>query len=281
MRAALLALAMAAAMLAAGPARAAAKESGAKRVLLLLSENGGIEWERRVESRFRSVCRREATQPVVIYSEYLDLGRYKGPAYREMMADLLLAKYPPGSIDLVVCSGSMSVLFYMRFNERLFLGVPMVFAAQEQRVIYKALTMWNMTGVFRNEDVDGTMRIALDLFPETRRVYLVSGKTAGEMMLAYSVRGKLAPFSDRVEIIDWDDLALDELFESAATLPEHSIILFLGMSRDAEGRNLVPRDVLDSLVDRADAPVFVLYDTDLIGNEGGLGGAIVHARQQG
>ncbi|MBN1885158.1 MAG: PAS domain S-box protein [Candidatus Krumholzibacteriota bacterium] len=281
----LLAAALAASILAAGllsvPARAGGEEARRRHILLLLSYNRSVEWEYRAERGFRAHFRSRVPLPVTIDTEFLDLSRYDGTPYRETLVHLIEAKYPPGSLDVVVCMETEAVTFVMRYGERLFPGVAYVFAAEEQRFIYKAMGDFDMTGVFRNEDFAGTMKIALDLFPGTRRVYLVSGTNASEYMLRNKARREFALSGDCPEIVSWDDRSLARILDEVASLPANSIVFYLGLQRDADGVGHNPREALQSIAARANAPVFGLYDTDLLGHQGILGGSTVCALDQG
>ena len=47
-----------------------------------------------------------------------------------------------------------------------------------------------------------------------------------------------------------------ELLSRVATLPAHSIILFMGLTEDGEGRLFLPQEMLDPISAAANAPTF-------------------------
>src|SRR5205823_5832644 len=54
---------------------------------------------------------------------------------------------------------------------------------------------------------------------------------------------------------------LDELLSRISALPSNTIIIFLSYFEDERGQHFVPRDVVDKIVARANAPTYSPYDT--------------------
>src|SRR4029079_5054023 len=69
------------------------------------------------------------------------------------------------------------VQFVMREHDRLFAGTPLLFGLVEPRSIDERVVPKNAAIVYAQVDAASTVRLALQLFPSTRKVYVVGGSS--------------------------------------------------------------------------------------------------------
>ena len=128
-------------------------------------------------------------------------------------------------------------------------------------------------------DVEGTVRLALRLLPETRRVALISGMSPQNRHFADLHRERLRAFGDRLELIDLTGLSLEEMLVRVAALPEHSILMVSQVWLDGAGRSLVGLDFLPRVSAVANRPVFSVFGPTV--GAGAVGGSTVDLQELG
>jgi len=83
-------------------------------------------------------------------------------------------------------------------------------------------------------------------------------------------RRVFAPDAERMEVTFLSALPLEELVGRVGSLPAHSIIYYIHVFKDETGRALVPANVLESLAQNANAPIYGHVDTYV--GRGAVGG---------
>ncbi|MCK9295855.1 MAG: PAS domain S-box protein [Desulfobulbaceae bacterium] len=250
-----------------------------RKVLVLYSYHNGMPWERLADQALRLAFDAATAARVELNVEYLDLIRYPDKDYVNSLTDLLRHKYADSQLDLIIAMDAEAITFLIDHGANLFADVPVIFASDEQKYLQNAARWHNMTGIYRGEDYVRTFKLALELLPDTRHVFVISGSALTDRLAADQAREALQTFQQCYDIRFWDNLTIDEMLARVADLPEHSIIYYLIVLRDAAGKPLVSRDVLALLSQKANAPVFSLWDTYL--GYGMVGGDLTSAELQG
>ena len=130
-----------------------------------------------------------------------------------------------------------------------------------------------------NFDMKGTLERALELFPDTKRVLVVSGNSDADKKMAAQAAHIAEPLKGTLEFEYSGGLSLNAMLKRAATLPPHSIIIFTQYNRDSSGLVTVAYEVEGMITKAANAPVFGLYDFNLI--NGGIGGSVIGVKDLG
>jgi PAS domain S-box-containing protein len=250
-----------------------------KKILILYSYHKGVPWEDLVNQGVRSVLASAQPGSLQISEEYADLVRFPQEAHASALVDMLRLKYAQPSPDLVLASGEEASRFLMTKGAGLFPGVPTVLLVGKKDAYKSQSLPAHMTSVMADEDVNGTLALALGLLPDTRRVFVVAGSSFNDRQLQERARAQLTPRQDRLEITYLSGLTAQELLDRVSNLPPNSIVLFLNFLRDAAGQPFIPRDFQRVLSARANAPLFSLYDTYL--GWGSVGGNMTSAEALG
>ncbi|MEW6520301.1 MAG: PAS domain-containing protein [Thermodesulfobacteriota bacterium] len=250
-----------------------------RQVLVLYSYQDGMPWEKLADQALRSAFAADATTRLELNVEYLDLIRYKDKEYLTSLRNLLQRKHAGRQLDLIIAMDAEAITFMIDHGTNLFADVPVIFSADEQQYLQNAARWRNMTGVYRGEDYLKTFELAMELLPDTRHIYVISGSALTDRLVAEQARKALQTYQGRYDIHFWDKLTLEQMLARVADLPEHSIIYYLIVLRDAAGKPVVSREVLAHLSRQANAPVFSLWDTYL--GYGMVGGELTSAELQG
>ena len=241
---------------------------GGRAVLVVEAEDPGRPAYVAFMTAFRAALQGATTAPVAIYGENLDLIRFEGPAYRAALRTWYGAKYGNRRLDAVVAFGSEVIEPLQTWRQELWPDVPLVFAA-DARTVARVGRSAGTTGVTFDVDTVGSVRVALTLCPDTRRVALVGGTDPYTHRIAAHLR---RAFGDRLEWIDLTGLEMADLKRRVATLPEHTIVFFTALFRDGAGQAWVPRDALIAFASHANRPIFGLSGTYL--GHGIVGGSL-------
>jgi signal transduction histidine kinase len=268
------------------PAVAAAQAEPAaqapKRILVLYNENkddfpGLARTDRSLREAFRAGL---GLGKVEIYSESMGLSWPDRPGYDSVLANFYRSKYAGLKPDLIVAIMEQPLDFLLRHADRLFPGVPIVFASIDAATIQGKKLPANVTGVLLKREYSPTLEAALRLQPDTREVFVVGGGASSfDRLLQTRVRRDLGPWEGRVQINYLFGMTMDALLTRLSTLPAHSVILYCSMLTDGSGRRFVPAEALQSIVGSANAPVYVFLDQYV--GLGTVGGNVFSFETQG
>ena len=214
-----------------------------------------------------------------LYFEYLDLERNAGnPRLRQELRTALLNRYALHRIDLIVTVQQPALNFLLQEGRELAPGVPAITVHAPLPSVDEAGDR-RFVGLVASFDIQGTLERALDLFPDTERVLIVSGASDADKKMAQAAAQASAPWAGRLTFEYTTELSLAQLLDRVGKLPPHAIILFTQHNRDASGKVTVAYEVEGMIVKAANAPVFGLYDFNLA--NGGVGGSVISVRSLG
>jgi len=112
-----------------------------------------------------------------LYEEYFDNDRL--PEDDKALTERLREKYAGKKFDLVISLGQIPLNFVMQHGEDLWPGTLKICAAGDTRVLSSRLPS-DITGVFGTIGFGPTLDLALQLMPNTRRVFYVEGVDPAE-----------------------------------------------------------------------------------------------------
>jgi hypothetical protein len=185
------------------------------------------------------------------YSEYVDTTRLSDPSYVQGVQSLLRSKYEGRQLDVIFVLGDVAVDFISKRRADFFPTVPIVFSTVDPVV-----TMPHPTAIVNPISQRKVLDTALRVQPDTRHVAIVAGTTAYDRYYASAAREAFKPDEGRLAFTYLIGLPMRELLSRVATLPEHSIILFMGVTEDGDGRLFLPQEMPDSISAAANAPTY-------------------------
>ncbi|MDQ1335264.1 MAG: hypothetical protein QG552_2214 [Thermodesulfobacteriota bacterium] len=206
------------------------------------------------------------------FFEYLDLARNPGPEYRERLVDLMRLRYGHRKLDIVITLYREALEFAINEGRDIFPEVPIV-------ALYLPLNFEQPdTGsrILRQivtPAIKRTLEIALQLIPDARRVYVVSGANPMEKSLEDRARKEFKELDGRLEFLYLGEQPMDEILATVSMAPNNSIVLLLGVTADVTGKTFTTREVGRLLSQLSKAPVFGLLDVSL--GYGIVGGSLI------
>ena len=158
--------------------------------------------------------------------------------------------------DLIVTIGGPATIFARKYRPELFPDTPLLFAAVDQRFLRDAPLGKNDTAVAVVNDYARLMDEILQLRPQTRQVFIVSGSTQLGQFWRRELDKEFRRFQNRLTFVWSDDLSLAEILRRSANLPRDSAIFYLTFGSDAQGGAYADARVLAELHTTANAPLF-------------------------
>ena len=124
---------------------------------------------------FRTTLEREFGRPVDIYHATLDVARFPGHVHEAQLSDFLKARYHEPKLDLVALLPAPAAQFVARERERIFADTPIIITGIERRRVLAGLHRPTTTYVAGEVDLPDHIENILQLLPDTRRIFMISG----------------------------------------------------------------------------------------------------------
>jgi len=250
-----------------------------KRVLIIYSYHEGLPWERLIDDSLRATLASKSTGSIELNVEHADRIRYPGDAYLQNFIDLLHNKYSHQKMDVVIGVDDEATEILLKHGEELFPEVPIVFLSAERKSLQRDYLKPNMTSLLWGPDIQGTADLIYKILPKTRQIFIISGSSLGDRAVQKLARNTIRGGTNQLKIKYLADMTRKDFLQTVSRLPENSAILYLQVSRDAEGKNFVPREILSDISRKANAPAFGIIDPYL--GFGIVGGSLLSAELQG
>ncbi len=241
-----------------------------KRILLLFDEERTWPGLSLIDQGLRAAFAAGLANNVEFYNESMNRSQFNDDRYELLLRDYYEHKYRDKQLDLVVAVMGPSFGFLQRHGADAFPGVPIVFCGADAADMAGRVLPPNITGLLLKRKFAPTLDIALRLQPDTTKVFVVGGTGHFDRHLLTQARGEFQVFESRVSLTYLTELPLDRLLSMVSQLPPHSIVLFVTLFRDGNGRTFVPHQVVAQISAAANAPVYTSVDQYL--GRGTVGG---------
>ncbi len=250
-----------------------------KRVLVLYPVSDGQPGILRFDEGLRSALKARPDTRVEIYNEYLDAARFPDEQHQRNLAEFLRGKYSARRPDVIIPGLAPSLDFVLRYRDRLFPGVPVVYGAIDQREVSARGLPADVVGAPMTVDLTSTLDLALRLHPGTRHVFVVAGRSKTDSYWVEEARRAFHGREGAVEFVYLTGLPLNDLLQRVAGLPDRSVVYYLHVFEDGRAATFVPADVAGRVASAANAPVYGNYATYV--GRGVVGGRVVSFEAEG
>lgn len=244
-------------------------------VLLLVSTGFGQAGIDNYVKGIYGVLRAQGLAFTDIHIEYLDLVKNPDASYRQQMGDLLATKYPASRISVIVVIQAPAMNFLAKEGARIAPAAPVLVAQSKVPSGARRSFFVQLSSL----DFAGTLERALELFPKTKRVVLLSGVSVLDQERINDAKLQFAPWQNRLEFEYVDGLAFDAMERRLAALPEHTVIIAPGVNQDVKGQVFVPAETIVKISKSANAPVFPVYSVSI--GQGPVGGMVSVLEDEG
>jgi signal transduction histidine kinase len=239
-------------------------------VMFYPEANNGSPGSMLADSGIRAGFRNAYQGTVEIHNEFLDVSRFPDKSYQDDLARFLGRKYAGRKIDLVIAGLSSGLDYTLKYRDEISPGVPIVFCAIDRNEIQSRQLPADVIGVPIQVNLADSLEAGLRTLPSTRQVYVVVGKSKFDKYWESEARATFQNFAQRVEVNYLAGLPMAQLLTQLAELPDHSLIYYLHIFEDGEGKVYAPAEALDLITAKANAPVYCHVDSYI--GRGAVGG---------
>ncbi len=217
---------------------------------------------------------------VEFYSESLDLSSFSSRPSREEARAWIDKKYGSYKLDVVVAVGPGAIDFLSKYTQSLFLDVPIVICGASSDQLSNSRLDSRFTGTWMKLEPKKTLDLALRLFPDTHRVFVVGGSSAFDKVVMSLTKSAFASSDTKTEILYSTDAEMDKLLKQLQQMPSHSIELYTSFFQDSAGNKFLnATQALPAIAAASAAPDFGMSDTYI--GHGIVGGYVMPFEKQG
>ena len=246
---------------------------GQPSVLILLPGQPGLPAATAIASGIRAVLLTEWAFRVSIEMEHVDIVRFASPDVEERRLRAIYgSKYRDERFDMIITALPESFQFVLRARDELWPGTPVVVCGLDERSVRDLKPPPGFAVLTTRFDMEGTVRAALALLPDTRHVALVGGASQPEQVYHDLIRQAVAR-ARGVDVIDLTKLPIADALARVSSLPVHTVIIQSSYQVDGTGRRFNGIDLVPHVSSAANRPVFTPLGLAL--GRGVVGGSIV------
>jgi PAS domain S-box-containing protein len=247
------------------------------KVLFLGSYHQGDFWEDQILLGIRQTL---ARNQVDLSVEYLDSRQNPTLDYGEDFARFLSAKYRARGIQLVIAADDAALDFWIERQVSLLPELPVVFCGINNHDEDRLRRLRNATGILETPDIEGTIQLALKIFPATRKLYMVaSDRNTMYSGILQDFRKSAKHFENLLTIEEVLNLAFADVPERIKSIPPHSILLLLTALEGAAGQTLTSQQTAALLSMYSQAPIFSYGESEM--GWGPIGGLVISGEAHG
>ena len=260
------------------PGLPAAAQPPLPNVLILDSYHYGEAWS---DAELAGLLDRlqQAYPDLVPAVEYLDTKCFPAPEHEAFLLRYLTAKYQARYFNLLIVLDNPALEIVLKYREGLFPSVPIVFAGINDFRPELLVGQRDVTGVAQQEDIAGTLQLALSLHPEAKRVFVIHDYTTSGLAMRQEMEAALPAFEDRLQISFAPDVPWSELETQLKALSPESLVLLLSYVTDRSGRTFTREESTRLISAASPVPVYSIQDTQL--GHGIVGGMLLVGTEHG
>jgi signal transduction histidine kinase len=254
------------------PVQVAAQEARPRSILVLDQSDMRGPFFYHVFSGLRSVVNADSQSHITLYTESLDLSRFRGKDYEASLLRHFKDKYQGIPIGAVVAIGSATLELVLSWRSELWPVVPVVFAMVDEIDSTRLQLPDGVTGTIVKLPLADSIKAARAVVPGLQTVVFVGDAWDGLVMYR-NWKEEIPVAAASLEVIDVVGQTMAEVRQGVATLPDKSAIIYSAMFSNGEGTYYPPATAVSLIAEKANRPIVVAAETFLA--PGGVGGFVL------
>ena len=254
------------------PLQVMAEERRSRSILVLDQSDLRGPFYYSVFSGLRSVLSADDRSHITIYTESLDLNRFRGKNHEALLQRYLKEKYQGVPIGVVVAAGAATLELVLRWRSELWPEVPVVFAMVDEIDFGRLRLPDGVTGNIVKVPLADSIKAARTLVPDLQTVAFVGDAWDG-LTVYRNWKGEIPIATSGLKVIDLVGQTMAEVRKQVAHLPDRSAIIYSAMFSDGEGTYYPPATAVGLVAEKANRPIVVAAETFLA--PGGTGGFVI------
>ena len=251
------------------PIQVTAQETRSRSILVLDQADMRGPFYYQVFSGFRSVVNTDGKSHITLYTESLDLSRFRGKSYEASLRRHFKDKYQDIPIGVVVAIGSATLELVLSWRSELWPAVPVVFAMVDEIDFARLQLPDGVTGTIAKLPLADSIKAAHAMVPGLQTVAFVGDAWDG-LVVYRNWKGEIPVAAGGLNVIDLVGQTMAEVRKRVAALPDRRAIVYSAMFSDGEGTYYPPAAAVSLIAEKANRPIVVASETFL--EPGGTGG---------
>jgi len=249
-----------------------------KTVLFLNSYHSGYKWSDDIYDGIKSVLNSDYVN-IKLQVEYMDTQRVLDSQYLDSLIETYRYKFSDRTFDLIISSDDAAFEFLLNYGDELFPSTPVVFCGVNyfEQEILKENPLY--TGVIEGFDISSTIDTAVELHPDTKKVYYVVDDTTTGVSIMKEFTNVMPEYKNKIDFIELGGENLDDIIDQVKILPEDSIILYLIYFKDKKGNHYEYYEAVSKIEHNSSVPIYGVWDFSL--GHGIVGGKLTSGFYQG
>jgi PAS domain S-box-containing protein len=213
-----------------------------------------------------------------IFIEHLDFARAPTSEHRTNTLNMLRHKLVGKPIGLIISIGSPASDFLVREGKNLFPDAA-ILSVISPNIDALSRRYNKVMNIPWQVDPAGTLSVALDLFPDTKRVFVVTGANDKILPFLDLARTAFKTWQGRLDFEYSNEMTYDQMLQRVGTLPKDTIVIYSPFFTDITGQSFVPAEVVAKICETASVPVFATLEEYL--GRGVVGGSLLRTEDIG
>jgi PAS domain S-box-containing protein len=211
--------------------------------------------------------------------EHLDAKRFPGPEHLSRLETFLIDKYRGRHVDLVMALDNPALDLLVSRADRLFPGLPVVFAGINGWEPDMIKNRPQTTGVAEVQDLEGAIRLARSLIPDLKTVLAIHDHTSSGLAVRREAEIVRERLKGSIQIEFTPPEPFHDLEKRLNALGPQTAAVIMTYVTDAAGRTFTREESTRLITSASPRPVFAMHETRL--GYGIVGGLLLEGREHG
>ena len=228
-----------------------------KRVFVLNSYRSGFQW---TDNQVRGIHTALENGSFEVQTWVESMYSVRDPLAEEKFRQRYRQTYADQHFDLVVTTDD-EALELVASDPALFPGTPVVFGGVSDRSLVASLPRERFTGVMEVFPEMTMLDLALQIHPNTKRVYLVADGITGSKQFVTSFQHRAEGATWKLEVLSSENQTFDGIIQRLGQLGSGDLVFVASLFRDKSGAYLASAIHYPQLAAAAPVPVYGLAHT--------------------
>jgi len=248
-------------------------------ILVLHSYHSGLDRVENINAGIEEVLLAKDRQDIELYIEYLDTLRQPEEENSRRFYRFLTEKYGGREFSAVIGVDTAAVTFLQQHHAALFPMTPVLYSGVSCANDDPEAPTGGFVGVCEDIDIEATIRAGLQLYPQTRDIFIINDRTVDGLIYQAEIKESMLAFAGRLTFHLWDDFSMEELLEKVRQVQEGGLVLLVNFTRDRNGMTFSYGRSVGLISARCRVPILSMWQFYL--GHGVLGGMMVDDSAQG
>jgi diguanylate cyclase (GGDEF)-like protein/PAS domain S-box-containing protein len=245
-------------------------------VLIIHSYHKGFTWTDQLNDGLVNEMKK-SNLDIEYYIEYLDWKRYPNQSNLDNMFKEIKTKYSNIKINLIATSDDAALKFALKYRKDALSNAPVVFSGVNKESAFELIKNdTGVTGILENIDPENTIKIAMQLNKNLKKVYVVFDNTESGLSTGKITIDAIKKVEPTLEVVPLNDKTHEEIIQISRNAETDSAFLLTTYYTDKLGNNIDFEAFCKILNSNSVIPIYSLYEFHM--NSGAVGGSMTSGK---